>query len=548
MTDSIEYLPLTALRESPFNPRKAYGEQALQELADSIRTQGILQPIVARVLPMAQGDMFHHYEIIFGHRRFRAAKLAELDRVPVIVREATDEEAAVAQVHENLQREDVSALEEADSFAHLAKAHKMSADQIATAVGKSRSYVYGRMKMARMAPEVRKACEEEGLGAEIAVEVARLPHHNLQREALKRIGHIDYNGGKPTRSGWISTREAKRCLRTMFEHDTAEAPFDIADSLMVPRAGACTTCPRRAGNDPDLQGVLEPGICTDSSCFEVKVNAHTLRRIDDLRATGHTVLEGTEAQMMMPHSWSAPKGYQALTDDLREALKEAGKKAPKITYVRNPHDPEQLVECVTPEEADELLFKEGAHTPSTAARGAHEAQGDGPSWHERRDAEQAAYLASLTPEERVVHDVDVWHERVVPEICRRVVARTERTRADLLLIANALAADHYEFADALIDGMGWRDRYTAWRDGNESPYAEDYEWVLAQLATCTPDELACYCVLMAVTTGPVHTGAEALAEKLAIAREYGVNVLEQKDDAGGAGGGAQVDAFEGAEA
>ena len=284
MTDTITDVPLSALRDILFNTRTHHDQSAVQELANSITAQGLLQPIVARYLPESRQDIAVCCEIVVGHRRVRASRMARPGlHIPTILREMTDLDAAIAQHHKNEKRQGVSPLEEADSFARMRKDLGLSADQIADAVEKSRSDVFGRLKLATMAPEVRSAVADGGLGAEVALEIARLRDHNLQRLGLKKVRSHD--------DQWLSYRDAKRMLHHLFDCDTAATVFGPADAGLVPTSGACTGCSRRAGNDPDLQGVLGAGVCTDRPCILQKVATHTRAALAALKAAGHPVID-----------------------------------------------------------------------------------------------------------------------------------------------------------------------------------------------------------------------------------------------------------------
>jgi ParB/RepB/Spo0J family partition protein len=305
MSDQITYLPLSALRESPFNPRKAFSLDALEELRSSIASQGIMQPIVARPLPDGQADIEHRYEIVFGHRRYRAA--SGLDSyangdllLPVILRDLDDQQAALAQVSENLQRADVSALEEADSFRHLHQAHNLSADLIAAKVGMSRSYVYARLKLAAAGHALRQAITADGLPPEVALEVARLRGDKLQTLALTSIR---------TDGEWQSQRTARRTLRALLtEHLVDAAPFNPEDPTLCKLAGRCSACPRRAGNDPDL-AELPPQACTDHDCYRSKCAAHAHVATAALRRAGKPVISGDEARALFKPGRTTPSGW-----------------------------------------------------------------------------------------------------------------------------------------------------------------------------------------------------------------------------------------------
>lgn len=145
-------LPLTVLKAGKYQPRTRMDEEALNELAESIRTQGIMQPILVRPL---KGRGAQKYEIVAGERRFRAAKIAGLDEVPVLVREVTDDNAAVMALIENIQREDLNPLEEAHGVKRLLDEFNMTHDQAARAIGRSRSATSNMLRLLNLTDSVQ---------------------------------------------------------------------------------------------------------------------------------------------------------------------------------------------------------------------------------------------------------------------------------------------------------------------------------------------------------------------------------------------------------
>ena len=138
-------LMLTEMVAGQYQPRTRMDEGALYELAESIKAQGIMQPILVRRL--TSGDNKGKYEIIAGERRFRASKLAGLDSVPVLVREVPDEAAAAMALIENIQREDLNPLEEAQGLQRLVKEFNLTHEQAAQAVGRSRAAASNLMRL-----------------------------------------------------------------------------------------------------------------------------------------------------------------------------------------------------------------------------------------------------------------------------------------------------------------------------------------------------------------------------------------------------------------
>ena len=146
-------LLLTDLVPGQYQPRTRMDEGALYELAESIKAQGIMQPILVRQL--GSGDLAGKFEIIAGERRFRAARIAGLDRVPVLVRDVPDESAAAMALIENIQREDLNPLEEAQGLQRLVKDFAMTHEQAAQAVGRSRSAASNLLRLLNLADPVQ---------------------------------------------------------------------------------------------------------------------------------------------------------------------------------------------------------------------------------------------------------------------------------------------------------------------------------------------------------------------------------------------------------
>ena len=143
-------LPLNQLRTGRYQPRTRMDEGSLYELAESIKNQGVMQPILVR--PLSEGG----YEIIAGERRFRAAQLAGLERVPVLVKVVADEAAAVMALIENIQREDLNPLEEAQGLQRLVTEFKLTHEQAAQAVGRSRSAASNLLRLLNLAEPVQQ--------------------------------------------------------------------------------------------------------------------------------------------------------------------------------------------------------------------------------------------------------------------------------------------------------------------------------------------------------------------------------------------------------
>jgi ParB family chromosome partitioning protein len=153
----LRRLPVEFLQTGKYQPRKDFDPEALAELADSIRAQGIIQPIVVRTIA------HNRYEIIAGERRWRAAQIANLTEVPVVVREITDETAIAMALIENIQREDLNSIEEAEAMQRLLDEFGLTHQQVSTAVGKSRAAVTNSLRLLQLCNDVKTMVERGDL-------------------------------------------------------------------------------------------------------------------------------------------------------------------------------------------------------------------------------------------------------------------------------------------------------------------------------------------------------------------------------------------------
>ncbi|XKH60184.1 ParB/RepB/Spo0J family partition protein [Halomonas sediminis] len=167
--DRLDYLPLGQLSRGKYQPRRDIQPEALEELADSIRAQGVMQPIVVRPTGTDR------YEIIAGERRWRAAQLAELDVIPAVIREVTDEVALALALIENIQRENLNAIEEALALKRLGEEFSLTQQQVADAVGKSRTQVANLLRLLALDPEVQTLLERGDLDMGHARALLSLP-------------------------------------------------------------------------------------------------------------------------------------------------------------------------------------------------------------------------------------------------------------------------------------------------------------------------------------------------------------------------------------
>ena len=253
-------LKIAHLVESKTNPRQTYDKEALKELADSIKAKGILEPLIAR-----KAASNGNYEIVVGSRRFRAAKLAGLEEVPAVVRQLSDEECIELQVIENEQRADVHPMEQAIGYERMFKAGH-SYEEIAARIGKTPGHVRFQLQYTKLIEPVKKAFLANQIGSANALQISRL-QPDRQKEVWGWFKNDD----------WTPARLAQ-AINQRFFLILSEAPFDPKDKTLIPAAGSCMDCPKRAGADtllfPDIK---DKDTCTDSKCFEAKQKSYIAR-------------------------------------------------------------------------------------------------------------------------------------------------------------------------------------------------------------------------------------------------------------------------------
>lgn len=309
----FQHLQLAQVVPSKTNPRKRFPEANLQEMADNIKQHGIMQPILVRPMDAKNqptfGGKVHHYEIVAGERRYRAGQLAGLEFIPALVRELHDLDALQLQVFENLHRDDLHPMEEAEGFQQLLHRSQdligLTVDELAIKVGKSRAYIYASLKLLALCPAARDAFYEDKLTQSTALLVARIPGEKLQQQALKEITKPDWQGAAP------SYREAARIIHDRYTLQLTRAIFDIDAAALMPEAGSCTDCPKRSGNCTELCPDIDSAdVCTDPDCFAAKREAHIVA----LKQQEQNVLVGAAATKIMPYNnrYYLNDGYVAI--------------------------------------------------------------------------------------------------------------------------------------------------------------------------------------------------------------------------------------------
>ena len=343
---TIVEIALDQLRDSPFNPRKTF--TGVAELAASINAEAkVHQPLLVRPvsIPLTGGERYSipdTFEIVFGHRRRRAAEVAGLATVPCMVRAMTDAEARRAQIAENLQRVDVHPIEEAEGFEQMIANDGHTADTLAELVGKSRSYVYARLKLLQACGEVRKACLAGDITSEVALLIARHPD-KVQARILTAIREDGNPAARLDDGGKRSYRYLRDMIADRFTLKLGSAMFDPEDAALVVSAGVCSACPKRSGNAPEFEDLAArpgegergpffarergPDLCTDPDCFASKKEAHLARLAQQLTDSGAKVVTGNKAKAAVDAYGKLKPGFVPLAE-VKAQLKKAGKGTP----------------------------------------------------------------------------------------------------------------------------------------------------------------------------------------------------------------------------
>ncbi len=323
--DSSLQIPLADIRPHPNNPASRLAvDDALKRMAASIESVGVLEPIIVRPAPQtwkvqpgrrdgkpcwllldqrhvskgryngvprffptekeavdALREIDCRYEIVCGHRRFAASRVAGLKAIPALVREYTDKQVAEIQLIENEQRKDLLPSEQAASYLRMVQDHGYTAEQLANAVKRTVSQVRSILLLNRCPAGLLAAVDVGAVGRWIAEQVCRIPEGGQRDTAAgcvlrgcpspKRLARWVGNGD------YLTHRGTRELISTHFQRQLKGAPFDASDPKLLRRVGSCEQCPKRSGNaaadDPEeFEGTRED-ICLDPSCFRRKCRA-----------------------------------------------------------------------------------------------------------------------------------------------------------------------------------------------------------------------------------------------------------------------------------
>lgn len=257
---------------SKTNPRKSIKDESLKELSESIKTHGVLQPIIIRPIKGKK------YEVVCGERRYRASVLAGVSDIPATVKELKDDEVLEIQILENLQREDVSPLDEAKAFQSLMK--KETLDWLASTINKSKKYVLDRIKLLDLCDYALETLEAGVLPLGHAMLLSKIDKSEQENiiNRTRLITNIGMGSDKKDYSNAYCTKTISQ-LKSEIESTMLSFKhinFDLNDENILPKVGSCQECLKRTLNQNLLFGdITTDDLCTDSICYNSKIKTQT---------------------------------------------------------------------------------------------------------------------------------------------------------------------------------------------------------------------------------------------------------------------------------
>jgi ParB/RepB/Spo0J family partition protein len=508
MTD-FRSIPIAALTFSTTPAqieRRAHLDKAkLAELAQSIKSHGVVQPILVRpnaVIDVIQTDTTRRwyaaykrtesdghnvtgtghdtredaeaeaeglraktgFEVVAGERRALAAKQAGLEEIQATVRDLTDEQVLELQLIENLQRQDLHELAEAEGYEALGKLGH-SIDDMAAKVGKSRGTLYARMKLLALCPEARKKFYAGELTASVALLLARIPGPELQKQALKEVLEEGDTWGEDRR---MSYREACEHVQSNYMLRLKEAPFPVGDEKLVPAAGSCYRCPKNTAQQRELFNDVDKasaGVCTDPVCFAAKRAAWGKQSIERAQSTGQKVIDGDEAKKATKHGTHSLTGglvkldEHCLSDSKQRTYREILGKKVQPALLRIP-DSGDVIEVVREKDVEE-------HLPKS-----------------RRDSSNNRQQEQLRIEEKKRKRETAFRFELFTQV--RAMAPEKLVRENLEAIAEVcFMGIGFEAQKQLLKAWGWTDK----NDKPMDPYAVRGERLQSEIGAHSDSDL-----------------------------------------------------------
>lgn len=330
--DSFSMISLSLIDKSVYNPRKVFDEADLSELADSIKEKGVIQPIVLRPI----GD---RYEIVCGERRYRASLLANIDKIPAMIRSLSDDDAREFAVIENLQRKDVSPMEEARAFSILLD--KYSIETIAIKIGKSQSYVRGRLVLLQLQENFQLLLDNDEIHIGMACILA-----TFSKEIQEEVFNEHFASNVPYYYNWKHKRakEVKEEIEQNYSTNLESYSFDkeecnscaynTANFILFEADGACAKCTNKQCLDKKNEAFLlekalfmknenpELSLCRDKY-QQVNTNVfESLASLGNDVKLGNIIVEDDEPELPNREDYDTDEEFQEAIDDYNSEVED----------------------------------------------------------------------------------------------------------------------------------------------------------------------------------------------------------------------------------
>jgi ParB family chromosome partitioning protein len=256
---SLKELPLDLLQRGEYQPRTDMRQESLKELAESIRAQGVVQPIVVRPLNRVGGET--RYEIVAGERRWRAAQLAGLTTIPAVIKVIPDQAAVAVALIENIQRENLNPMEEAGALARLIAEFKMTHSEAAEAVGRSRVAVSNLLRLLELPPEIRGMLERRELDMGHGRALLGCEDRTIQLKLARRAAHEGLSVREVERAVRRGGPKSAAAAQVGKDPDVAKLELQLSERLGAPvsiqQAGAGGRLTIRFNSADELEGILD---------------------------------------------------------------------------------------------------------------------------------------------------------------------------------------------------------------------------------------------------------------------------------------------------
>lgn len=432
--DEYFNVPLTAIVPSPSNPRKHFDAATLEELAASIRTHGVLEPLLVRTNRTVGKGLLPRYELVAGERRWRAAKIAGIDQVPVRVKVLSDKETLEIQVVENLQRDGLTALEESTGYQQLHELHGYSVEDIAGKIGKSKAYVYARLKLDGLTPAAEKLLALGEISPGHAILLARL---------------------KPADQARVVDQYVFEGEDVLEDPDVVDDPIQRRRTRVGRNAAGKEHDPRKPISVRELEARIAEHVRFDAKAVDPMVHPHTAEVLAAAAGEGLKVVPITHDHYVPPEAKDGSRTYGPQSWKRADGMR--GSKACDLAVVGfiavGEGYGQAFKVCINKEKCARHWGAEMKARAKRAAKGGGRSTGSAQKREDARDAQDRKWKDEQAREERAQQR---W-EAARPAIFKDVAAAVAKAplRANLVDIVVGELVEEYGRAKILKEAVGY---------------------------------------------------------------------------------------------